>query len=287
MLVQHIFNPFEIELVKTNECAFKTHRNTFFQLAYIVNGEGIYNINENKFDYRPDDLFLLKPMETQYTQVGSTTTFLFIRFNNIYLKAQEPGERHNVLNAWIQKLEYILQNGNPMQGSILRNIQDKQLVKALCEAIIQEYVNQPRLYKELTQQLINTLITVVARNISEHIAGKANLQQSVSLNIIQYIHQHIYEPEKLKAEHLAAHFNISLNYISEYFKKHTSQNLRQYIIHYKLSLIEIRLLHSDMRLNEIAFEFGFADESHLTKTFRKYKGMNPAEFRKGKMRIAS
>lgn len=287
MQVQNLFHPFGIELIRTDKCAVKLHRNTFFELVYIVSGEGFFHINENKFRYKPEDLYLLMPMETQYTEVTGTTVFLFIRFNNIYLKAQESGDRHNELGSWIRKLEYILQNGNPMQGSILRNMQDKPLVKAVIDAIIQEYVNQPALHKEVTQQLINTLITVVARNVSQHMSDKINLSRNASLDIIQYIHQHIYDPEKLKAEHIAAHFNISLNYISEYFKKHTNENLRQYIISYKLSLIEIRLLHSDMRLNEIAYEFGFADESHLTKTFRKYKGISPAEFRKGKMSVAS
>jgi len=47
-----------------------------------------------------------------------------------------------------------------------------------------------------------------------------------------------------------------------------------------LSLIEIRLRHSDLRLNEIAGEFGFTDESHFTKTFKKHKGVSPSAFRK-------
>jgi AraC-like DNA-binding protein len=35
-----------------------------------------------------------------------------------------------------------------------------------------------------------------------------------------------------------------------------------------------------MRINEIAHEFNFTDESHLNRLFKKYKGMNPTEFRK-------
>ena len=35
-----------------------------------------------------------------------------------------------------------------------------------------------------------------------------------------------------------------------------------------------------MRINEIATELGFTDESHLNKLFKKYKGIIPSEFRK-------
>lgn len=52
-----------------------------------------------------------------------------------------------------------------------------------------------------------------------------------------------------------------------------------------MQLIEKRLLHSDMRIGEIAFELGFSDETHLSKFFKKSKTMNPSLFRKkGKMK---
>jgi AraC-like DNA-binding protein len=128
----------------------------------------------------------------------------------------------------------------------------------------------------------------VARNIALHFwDGKNSNLNNISFDLVQYIHSNIYNPEKLKAESIASHFNISLNYISEFFKKHTGENLQQYIINYKLSLVEIRLQHSDMRLNEIAYELGFTDESHLTRIFKKYKGINPAEYRKNRLAIAS
>lgn len=280
MQLQHLYQPYEIEFKVADQCPIRKHKHTFFELVYIMSGEGLYHINENRYEYYPGNLFLVMPMEDHHTTVKSTTSFLFVRFNNIYLKAQQAKEQHSSLGDWIQKLEYIFQNSNHLYGCIVRNVHDRPLVKAVTNAIVQEYVNQQTLHKELVQQLINTLLTVVARNISLHISEKTKVSHNATLDIIHYINLNIYQPDKLKAENLASHFNISLNYISEYFKKHTGQNLQQYIINYKLSLVEIRLQHSDMRLNEIAYELGFTDESHLTKTFKKYKGVSPTEFRK-------
>ena len=279
MQVENLFQPFEIRYIKGKECPVKYHRHTFFELAYIVVGKGLHIINGNNFSYQADNLFLLKPGDSHHFQIEEETAFLLIRFNQIYLEAQKGSNEHSNLGDWIQKLEYIFQN-SATYGCIIRNAEDKPLARALTNAIQQEHAKKQLLQKEVLQQLINTLITLVARNLSLHHIAPATTGTATSLNIIQYIHQNIYQPEKLRAEIIAAHFHISQNYISEYFKKHTDQTLQQYIISYKLRLAETRLQYSDMRLNEIAFELGFSDESHLTKTFKKYKGLSPSQYRK-------
>lgn len=280
MLVQHLYKPFEIEYKELNECPVDQHRHTFFELIYIVKGTGTQHVNQHVLEYYPENLFLVMPQDIHHFKVRSTTAFLFIRFNDIYLEAQRAKDNHGNLGDWIQKLEYIFQHNTHMAGCIIRDQNDKPLVRALIDAVLREYINQKNFHREMVQQLINTIITVVARNISMVLPAKNPESSAVSLDIVNYIHQHIYSPELLKAAPLAAHFNISLNYISEYFKKQTGENLQTYIANYKVKLVETRLQYSDMRMNEIVAELGFTDESHLNRTFKKYKGLSPSAFRK-------
>ncbi|WP_276480931.1 AraC family transcriptional regulator [Paraflavitalea pollutisoli] len=271
---KNIYQPFEVEYKEMNECPMAPHRHNFFEMVFILDGTGVQCINENKFNYRADQLFLLMPQDCHSFEVKTTTKFFFIRFSNIYLQAQHK--------EWVQKLEFIFENNNHLPGCILKNTSDKQLVRSLVEAIIREQVNQQAYHLDLVQQLINTMITVVARNItfSTPVKLRGKAVNTTSLDMVHYIHQHIYEPEKLKAEVMAHRFSISPAYISEYFKTHTGENLQQYIIQYRLKLVEIRLRHSDLRMNEIAFELGFTDESHLNRMFRKYNGQSPSEYRR-------
>ncbi|NML22896.1 AraC family transcriptional regulator [Pseudoflavitalea sp. G-6-1-2] len=279
MEIQNLIKPFEVEHFEVDECPCKRHMHTYFEITYIRKGTGEYNINGNIFNYKENDLFLVPPGSDHFTNVKSTTSFLFIRFNNIYLQAQYGTDKQfNALSDWMHKLEYILQNGSHLKGQVNLQPEDQPLSKAVFEAILQGLDSQKSLQNELMLQLINTTITVIARNISMHHTKESS--SDTGHHILQFIHQHIHEPQKLKSENIAAHFNISPNYVSEYFKKHTHGSMQQYIMQYKLSLIDIRLRHSDMRLNEIADEFGFTDESHFTKTFKKYKGISPSAFRK-------
>jgi AraC-like DNA-binding protein len=255
------------------------HKHNFFELVYIVEGAGIQCINKNNWYYSAEKLFLLMPQDCHSFKVEKSTKFFFIRFNEVYIKDQNK--------ELVKKLEFIFQNHNRLPGCILKNKADKPLVKSLIEALIREYINQYPYQRELTQQIVNTLLTIVARNISLSSPEIQRNAEAKDLSMLSYIHQNIYSPELLKAEEMAAQFNISPTYVSEYFKKLTGESMQQYITNYKLKLVETRLQYSDMRMNEIAFELNFTDESHLNRIFKKYKGVSPSEFRKQKMAVVS
>lgn len=275
MARENIYTPFEIIYKELDECPKKEHRHNFFELVYIAGGTGRQCINQNKFDYREGHLFLITPEDCHSFEVTTTTRFFFIRFNDIYI-------RKNILQAdSIRKLEFILQNANHQPGCLLRNKADKPLVKALVEAMLRESVNKDFYNKELIQQLVNTLIVVVARNIARYLPEEINDNTTGKvMEILQYIQQHIYYPEKIRTDNISRQFGVSETYLGRYFKKHTKETLQQYISHYKLKLVENRLLHSDLRINEIVRELGFTDESHLNRSFKKFSGMSPTAFRR-------
>ena len=274
MIQENLYQPFEIEYRECTECPIDPHKHNFFELVYIVEGAGVQCVNKNQLPYSADKLFLVMPQDCHSFEVNDTTKFFFIRFNDIYLKNQH--------REWVQQLEFIFQNNNHMPGCILKNKTDKPLMKSLIEALIRELVNQQHYHKALSQQIVNTILMVVARNILLQLPEQPKQpgKSDASLNILHYIHENIYSPEKLRAEQIAGHFNISPTYLSEYFKRNNGDSLQQYIMQYKLKLVETRLQYSSMRVGEIAYELGFTDESHLNRMFKKYKGVNPSAFRK-------
>jgi AraC-like DNA-binding protein len=278
MVRENLYQPFEIIYKELYECPKYGHQHNFFELVYIVNGTGKQCINKNTFDYHAGHMFLITPQDCHSFEVETTTGFFFIRFNDAYIKAQKGKDGQS---SWLKQMEYILLNASHQAGCILCNSSDKPLVRAIVQFMIGERVNRELYHQEVTTQLVNSILSVVVRNIAMNIPQKSNDHAgNTVIDIIGYIQQHIYEPEALRADRLSAHFGISEGYLGRYFRKHTGESMQQYITNYKLKLIETRLRHSDMRINEIVTEFGFTDESHLNRIFRKYKGINPSEFRK-------
>ncbi len=275
MKKESLYEPFEILFKTLDECPKPGHQHTFFELVYIVSGTGTQCINKSNFAYRAGHLFLITPEDCHSFEIETTTQFFFLRFNDIYIKSQAQATDN------VQRLEFILQNANHQPGCILKNQSDKALVHPIIEAIIREHVNRDLYNKELIQQLVNTLIVLVARNIARYMPEQVSENTTEkALDILSYIQNNIYFPEKIRAEAISSHFGISDTYLGRYFKKHTNETMQLYITHYRVKLIEARLQHSAMRINEIADELGFTDESHLNKFFRKHKGVSPSKFRK-------
>lgn len=100
----------------------------------------------------------------------------------------------------------------------------------------------------------------------------------IILIILLIVNIHSYGQQKSSV--MSVKLGIGQGYLGKYFKKHVGEGIQQYITNYKLKLVETRLLHSNMRINEIVMELGFTDESHLNRLFKKYRGMSPTEFRK-------
>lgn len=272
MEIRNLHQPFELDLMEIEDYEPFSHKNTFFEMVFVLEGKGMQIINEHQLPYTRDKLFLIFPQDTHTFEIKATSKFFFIRFNESYLKNQS--------REWIQKLEFIFHNHNHLPGCILKTVADKPLVRALIEALIRERTNQYPQQMEVIKQLINTIITIAARNIMLLPVITDQFNPSGTIPLLNYIHQNIYEPKLLRTEIIAKHFGIAPTYIGEYFKTHTGQGLQEYIISYKIKLIETRLRFTDMQINEIVHELGFTDASHLNRLFKKYKNISPTAFKK-------
>lgn len=269
-----LYQPYSIHFETLDVFPDKESRKNFFELVFILSGTGQHCINKHSFSYSANHMFLLTPQDCSQFWIDTTTRFFFLKFSDIYLKDSSISKDN------IQRLEFIMENANHKPGCILKNQSDKTLIRPIVEALIREAVNRDVYHSDITAQLVNTLIVVVARNIAKYLPQKIDeTSESRIISILNYIQSHIYEPEMIRTESISKAFGFSENYLGKYFKKHSGETLQSYINNYKTTLIEHRLKHSDRRITEIAEELGFTDESHLNKFFKTQRGKNPKAFR--------
>ena len=170
---------------------------------------------------------------------------------------------------------------NPVTGFRIANRTDQIHLHFLLKVLRSEYESRFKSgFDKIRDGIMNAIMTILNRHTHHHTSLERAHREVDVRELVTYIRNNIVVPAKLTIPHLASRFNYSSTYISHYFKQHTGESLKAFIIRTRLKLVETRLLYSSAPLSEISFEFGYTDESHLCRQFRKYMGCTPAHFRK-------
>ncbi|KQS30723.1 AraC family transcriptional regulator [Dyadobacter sp. Leaf189] len=270
-----LHTPFSIYHFEAVKWVHSVHKHTYFEIIFILKGSGTHHINGNAFEYAAGDVFLLGPEDFHHFEILDLTEFSFVRFNESIHK-QLPGDKDH---PWQPIIRGLLHTSSQSRGSIVQDKQEKEKLHQLLAVLEAESANdQSQYFEVIRDNLMRSMLIILARNLFSQAQSKPVQQDSIEA-ILMYIKKHIYQPEELTIEHLARTFHYAPAYISIFFKKHTGESVKQYIIKHRVKLIEARLLYSQMTLSEIAHEFGYTDESHLCKQFKKYTGTTPLLFR--------
>jgi len=96
--------------------------------------------------------------------------------------------------------------------------------------------------------------------------------------VFQYIDDHISSDLSLTKISEIAFF--SPFHFHRVFKYVTGETLNEYVIRRRIEKSALDLLHKKSTVIEIAHKFGFCDNSSYTRSFKKYYGISPTQFKK-------
>lgn len=85
--------------------------------------------------------------------------------------------------------------------------------------------------------------------------------------------------EPFRLDELAKHCGLSESRLSHLFREETGETPQVYSEELRLRLAQQLLVHSGLRVNEVATEAGFADPFYFAKRFRKFARCSPSEYR--------
>ncbi|BAT53139.1 AraC family transcriptional regulator [Nostoc sp. NIES-3756] len=94
--------------------------------------------------------------------------------------------------------------------------------------------------------------------------------------ILSYIHSHLDQPIQLTE--LARIYGISPYYFCRLFKQSMGIAPYQYVLQQRMEKAKELLQQGQYAIADIALMVGCADQSHLTKHFKKYTGVTPKYF---------
>ncbi|NNF33886.1 MAG: helix-turn-helix domain-containing protein [Saprospiraceae bacterium] len=86
--------------------------------------------------------------------------------------------------------------------------------------------------------------------------------------------------EKLSVEAIAAEFALSNRSLIRRFKKATQNTPYEYIQRVRVEVAKKKFESTTSNINEVMYDVGYNDEKAFRKTFKKYTGLSPVQYRK-------
>ena len=162
--------------------------------------------------------------------------------------------------------------GNGMQVFLLDNANSHGLTNRFSSALA-VYLNQGKKMEDalaMAQDFINVELT-----------RESNLQGRSSELYNQFISQvnnfcRTYSDVHFYADQL----NVSSRYLAQVTRRISGKTPKAIIDEYIVKEIERELSTTTHTVQEIANTFGFSSQAHLTKFFKKMRGLTPSEYRK-------
>ena len=162
--------------------------------------------------------------------------------------------------------------GNGMQVFLLDNANSHGLINRFSSALA-VYLNQGKKMEDalaMAQDFINVELT-----------RESNLQGRSSELYNQFISQvnnfcRTYSDVHFYADQL----NVSSRYLAQVTRRISCKTPKAIIDEYIVKEIERELSTTPHTVQEIANTFGFSSQAHLTKFFKKMRGLTPSAFRK-------
>jgi AraC family transcriptional regulator len=132
----------------------------------------------------------------------------------------------------------------------------------------------------MVESLTNILGVHLLRHHALHSAKPPLLPETLShfplTDVIGYMHAHLERDISLSELSRAA--NVSPPHLVRLFKRATGFAPHQYLIHLRVQRAKELLIRGGLSISEIAAQTGFADQSHLSRHFKRIVGCTPKSY---------
>lgn len=243
-------------------------------IFYILSGSATFQIQDTVYHASSDSFFLIPPGIPYHIDVADSLQMNILNFdyfrtrsdisNILPLKLAVPGVKPDVAVEEVEDCPVLNTPIFLQQGSFLLPAINE--IFKICQA--QELYYQESASCHLKQMLISIAKAAALSS------GKSN---QTAQKLIDFVKEHY--ARELTIEQIAAHFNYNPYHINRIMRKATGTTVHKYLINYRITVAKQLLAESDLSVEEIARQVGFADTSYFSNSFKKVVGCRPSDFR--------
>jgi len=229
------------------------------EIVYVSKGQGAISNNGHTLLLREGDIAV-------------------INANHLHSFAATDGEM--IYRYLIVDRSFCLANGVDTNAvSFEMRIEDEQ-IRELMELLHAEYSSENTSYRTLkVRSIVLRLLARLCEAHSTPIEAAERLDHSVSYvkQAIDYVRASYGKDFSL--DEVAAFVGVSKCYLSREFHKYTGYTFVAYVNRMRCKMAQQLLSDTRISVSEVGRRCGFANRSYFAKSFRRYVGMLPIEYR--------
>jgi len=226
-------------------------------IMLCISGKGTYELESDRFQVLPGQLFLILPHEKHQYQSDANNPWTIYTIKvggrNISKFCKQPS---------VQKCR------KPMYVKEL--IEVRRLFDDLMETLEQSQCHNRIMYANLTLQRILALVIYGVQETKTEI-------RRLSDNVISFMKENI--KDKYALAELADRFSYSPSQFSYLFKKETGYAPIEYAIRMKMQQACYLLQNTGLKIYEVGYHIGYKDPYHFSKIFKMMMNLSPEQYR--------
>lgn len=236
--------------------------NEHYNIILVIGGKGILKIEDEVFEIKTGDLFMLFPGVKHYycADPEDPWEIMWTSFNG---KACA-----DIMKSMNITPEYPVIHGVSLD-----------IVTQVLTNIIIELENNVSAYALKATGLLYILFSELlpfTKKISER--KILNVEQYSIKKAVTFIDVNYYNT--MNVDTLCQYVNLSRSHFSRLFKKEVKLSVPEYINKVRIYKAKLLLKETDLSINEVAKSVGFNDQFYFSKVFKDLEGQSPSIYKK-------
>lgn len=239
------------------------HTHQFTELFYVLHGEGVFYIENEKVPVKTDDLIIINP-NVEHTE----KTF--------------PNNPMEYIVFGVEGLAFSFTEHDQAYGrgySFYSYGSDKNQFINFAQLMMHEFQDKKPGFEKVCHGLLEVLLVYISRKQKLSVISESSFQLSKECAIAKrYIDTNY--AQDITLDSLAKITHINKFYLAHSFTECVGQSPISYLTERRLAACKELLSSSNLSVTQIATSAGFSSQSYFSQIFNKKVGMSPRQYRK-------
>ena len=239
------------------------HTHQFTELFYVLHGEGVFYIENEKVPVKTDDLIIINPNveHTEKTFPNNPMEYIVFGVEGLAFSFTEQDQAYGRGYSFYS------------YGS------DKNQFINFAQLMMHEFQDKKPGFEKVCHGLLEVLLVYISRKQKLSVISESSFQLSKECAIAKrYIDTNY--AQDITLDSLAEITHINKFYLAHSFTECIGQSPISYLTERRLAACKELLSSSNLSVTQIATSAGFSSQSYFSQIFAKKVGMSPRQYRK-------